>query len=87
MASSFCLYGAHLKQGKGWVKSLSDEEREVTLRSTKSRIRGEARCSRCSVQGSRLFIAAHYYRHCQPPGAGPGVSGAETRHPMCSHHR
>ena len=32
MASSVCLDGAHLKQGKGWVKSLSDEEREVTLR-------------------------------------------------------
>ena len=31
MASSVCAYGAHLKQGKGWVKSLSDEEREVTF--------------------------------------------------------
>ena len=50
MASSVFLYGAHLKQGKGWVKSLSDEEREVTaLRSTKSRIRGEARCAAGAV--------------------------------------
>ena len=63
------LYGAHvhLMRGRGWVKSLSDEEREVTLSPTKSRIQEDGPVQ--GVQGSQLFIAAHYYRHCQPPSA------------------
>ena len=71
------LYGAHvhLMRGRGWVKSLSDEEREVTSGSTESRIHrgGWPRC-RPWVQcaGSQLFIAAHYYRHCQPDVSGAG---------------
>ena len=77
------LYGAHvhLMKGRGWVKSLSDEEREVTLGSTSSRIRGGwPACAGpgCSVQGRnyllQLIITA-IVSPCQPPvSLDPGVN-------------
>ena len=63
-------YGVLLK-GRGWDKSLSDEEREVTASPLRAGYGGWPGAG-LSVQGSQLFIAAHYYRHCQPPGAGTG---------------
>ena len=72
------LYGAHvhLMRGRGWVKSLSDEEREVTSGSTESRIRGDGPGAGpgCSVQGRNYLLQLIITAIVSPVSLDPGVN-------------
>ena len=69
------LYGAHvhLMRGRGWVKSLSDEEREVTSGSTESRIH-RGGWPRCSVQGRNYLLQLIITAIVSPVSLDPGVN-------------